>query len=668
MSTLVPNGVKGATDDFTTVVEWLLMQPEANWGIATGQGSGLVVLDIDPRHGGEESLLALTAQYGRLPETLEVLTGGGGRHLYFRYPDGVDVRNSAGALGPGLDIRGEGGYVVAPPSIHISGGIYQWDDMSDPENDEPVDLPDWLLELISVPPKAPSNGRQVPNGATVPQGQRNSWLISEAGKMRRAGMDEAGIAAALKTLNSTHCDPPLQDTEVERIAHSVCRYVPGYALTDAGNAEFFADAYGGQVCFRYDTRRWMIWKSPIWVVDADGEVERMALQSVRERQAQALSIQDADQRKKTLTFLLNSENGYRLRSMLEIAKSRPTVAKSGQEFDKSPMLLAVRNGIIDLKTGDFREGSPDDYLTQCAGTEYDPQATAPRWEQFLSEIFLGDAELIAFVQRLVGYTLTGDTSEQVFVFCHGAKGQNGKSTLFRVLQALLGDYAKATSFHTFTRRNENSGHSESLMALEGARLITASENETAQALNESVIKALTGQDPITGSRKHEHERTFIPEFKLWLAANKLPRVNDVTPAFWRRVILLPFRARFEGDRADKHLFEKLVRESAGILNWCLTGCLAWQRDGLKPPRQCTDAAEAWRADNDPLAEFLATCKTGAHLEVKVGELFKAYELFCSLNNNYQAVKSIQAFSRLVRDHGFDKIKRMDGSYFIGLSI
>ncbi len=663
IGSLVPHGVKDATCDLDQIAGWWTMQPEANVGIATGRESGLVVLDIDPRHGGDDSLHDLVMQYGRLPDTLEVLTGGGGRHLYFKYPAGAQyLKSGAGVLGAGLDIRADGGYVVAPPSNHVSGNPYLWEASSDPENDEPADLPGWLLNLLTGGQTSP-NGHK-PNGA-IPQGQRNTTLTSEAGKMRRAGLDEQAILAALRAINQQQCKPPLDDAEVQRIAASVCRYQPGYALTDGGNAEFFADRYANQVCYRHDIRRWYVWRSPVWRPDTDGEIERLALEAVRERQAQAMNISDSDQRKKALQFLLQSENGYRLRSMVEIAKAMKPLAKSGAEFDQKDMLLAVQNGVIDLTNGEFREGQPGDYLTQCAGTYYDPNAKAERWEQFISEVFQGDSDMVAFVQRLVGYTLTGWTREQVFVFCYGT-GRNGKSTLFEILRNLLGDYARNTAFTTFTRERGNNGHEDDLMSLEGARLVTALESKTISQLAEDTLKTIAGSDPITGSRKHERTRTYIPTFKVWLAANNLPKVKDVTEGFWRKVVLLPFNVSFEGAREDKGLSAKLRAELPGILNWALAGCFDYQQSGLNPPVKCVDAVTAWRGDNDPLAEFLETCKIGAGLEVQVSALYQEYERFCALSN--QKAISIHAFSPLVEAHGFKRERRRNIKVFLGIGL
>jgi putative DNA primase/helicase len=202
------------------------------------------------------------------------------------------------------------------------------------------------------------------------------------------------------------------------------------------------------------------------------------------------------------------------------------------------------------------------------------------------------------------------------------------------------------------------------MSLEGARLVTALESKTISQLAEDTLKTIAGSDPITGSRKHEHTRTYIPTFKVWLAANNLPKVKDVTEGFWRKVILLPFTVRFEGVREDKGLSAKLRGELPGILNWALAGCLAYQREGLTPPRKCVEAVTCWRGDNDPLADFLETCKIGAGYEVQVSTLYSEYEKFCHLSG--QKPVSLTAFSPLMEAHGFKRERRRNGRFFVGI--
>lgn len=208
---LIKNGVKEATREHVTIRTWWKMRPWANVAIAAGQESGLVVLDVDSHKGGDDSLAELEAKHGRI-ETVEALTGGGGRHLYFAHPKDGPIRNKV-ALAPGLDVRGEGGYVVAPSSLHVSGRHYEWEAAHHPDDTPLAPIPPWLLDLvreIEKPEPAPAVG------ARIPEGERNTTLTSLAGAMRRRGMSYDAILAALRAENASKCDPPLPDQEVER--------------------------------------------------------------------------------------------------------------------------------------------------------------------------------------------------------------------------------------------------------------------------------------------------------------------------------------------------------------------------------------------------------------------------------------------------------------------
>lgn len=227
VGTLVPQGVSNATTDAGTIREWWALYPDANIGLATGDASGVVVIDIDPGHGGEASFEALEARHGPAPDTWSVATGGGGLHFYFAMPP-LDVRNSAGSIGPGIDVRGNGGYVVAPPSLHASGEAYRWVPELHPRRVPLAELPEWMLARI-VSKAERRVAEALP--ATIRDGQRNVWLTSAAGTMRRRGFSEAAIFAALSVENRTRCNPPLPDGEVRRIAQSIQRYPPAPTVT-----------------------------------------------------------------------------------------------------------------------------------------------------------------------------------------------------------------------------------------------------------------------------------------------------------------------------------------------------------------------------------------------------------------------------------------------------
>lgn len=226
---LAPHGVLDATTDPQLIREWWAVYPDANVGIATGDVSQLVVIDVDSGHGGEQTVANLEQRHGRLPDTWAVETGGGGFHLYFRMPL-VQVRNSAGAIGPGVDVRGSGGYVVAPPSRHASGASYRWSASLHPQKVALADLPEWLLNRLAPGGHAASAGSG-PIPRTIVEGQRNSLLASAAGTMRRRGFCEEAILAALVIENKRRCQPPLDRQEIERIAKSIERYPPAPTIS-----------------------------------------------------------------------------------------------------------------------------------------------------------------------------------------------------------------------------------------------------------------------------------------------------------------------------------------------------------------------------------------------------------------------------------------------------
>jgi len=254
---------------------------------------------------------------------------------------------------------------------------------------------------------------------------------------------------------------------------------------------------------------------------------------------------------------------------------------------------------------------------------YDPSATCPRWEQFLPEIFENDAELISYVQCAVGYSLTADVSEQCIFLAYG-EGANGKSTFLKTIGRVLGDYSCNLPFSAFEIGGRSSIPND-IAALVGKRIVTSVETNEATRLNEGRIKALTGGDPITARYLYGEFFTFQPVAKFWLAFNDKPRVVDDSHGFWRRIRLIPFVHRFEGQQDDKHLDKKLIAEAPGILNWALKGGLDWQKTGLVTPEAVEIATVEYREESNSAAAFINDrCCIEVGSWVSSGDLFAAY--------------------------------------------
>jgi len=605
-------------------------------GIVTGPVSGVLVLDVDGTEGEAE-----LQKHGH-PVTPMVRTASGGLHLYFKHPE-QHVRTGI-RVAPGLDVKASGGYVVAPPSVGPNGRTYEW--IISPEDAEAADPPEWLMSLIERPKR---NAAAPPVGKKIAPGRRNQELTSIAGTMRRRGLEEAEILAALQSANERRCDPPLEAEEVEKIAASVARYEParsadpdgdvvrvsfngrrsaqpprGYNLTDLGNAERFVAQHGDDVRYCYPWRKWLAWTGARLERDDAGRVHRLAKEVVRGIYREASDAEDEDRRKALAKHAAASESETRIRAMIELAKSENPI--SPNELDADPWLLNVLNGTIDLRTGQLRVHRREDRITKLAPVEYDPHAKAPTWEAFLGRM-LPSEELRAFVQRAAGYSATGDTSEQC-MFIHHGPGANGKSTFQETVAAALGDYAMRTPTETLLVKRSSSVPND-VARLKGARFVTASETEEGRRLTESLVKDLTGQDTISARFMWAEWFDFKPTHTLHLSTNHKPEIRGTDPAIWRRIRLIPWAVTIPPEEQDRKLAEKLRDELPGILAWVVRGCSAWLRDGLKAPEEVRRATKAYRAEMDVLAAFLADCcLRGEDEEAFAGELWGAWKRWC----------------------------------------
>jgi putative DNA primase/helicase len=372
-----------------------------------------------------------------------------------------------------------------------------------------------------------------------------------------------------------------------------------YLRTDAGNAEFFAATYADHLRFDHKRGRWLLWRAGRW-----WERDTTALIRIMAKGVARLRLKHANNRDE-VKWALRSESRQRQEAMLELAKSEYPLGDSGDGWDADPLLLGVANGVIDLRTGALREGRQADKLTLHSTIAFDATAKAPRWEQFISEVFDGNTELIDFVQRAVGYAMTGGVGEQVIFMAYGT-GANGKSTFVEVIRHVLGDYAYNLPFSAFELQNRSAIPND-IAALENRRFVTALETSESARLNEARIKALTGSDPITARFLYGEFFTFVPAAKFWLVFNSFPRVDDDSEGFWRRVRVISFEHQFPKDKRDKQLLQKLKAEAPGILNWAIEGALKWQKNGLSTPQIVTQMSEQYRQQSDPLAEFIADC-------------------------------------------------------------
>lgn len=446
-------------------------------------------------------------------------------------------------------------------------------------------------------------------------------------------------------------------------SESVLQELNNLHTTDTGNAYGFALLYGDDFRYDWNRKRWVYWNGVRWEADSYDSATQAIKKMAKSRLAAAALIEDDDKRKKMVKWALSSEARYRLKGALELAQSEPPFPASTEQFDKDSYLFGCANGVINLRTGEFRQGLRDDYIMKSTNLTYNPTAECPRWIQFLDEVFLGNTELIDFIHRAIGYSLTGDISEQCLFICYGT-GWNGKSKFLIILRDLLGDYAKNTPFSTFASRYRDTATND-LATLAGVRIVTSSEISEGQGLNEARVKAMTGGDPITARFLYGEYFDYIPAYKVWLAVNHKPNIRGTDEGIWRRIRLIPFEVSFKAN-PDPYIEDKLKSEIEGIFRWAIDGCLKWQNERLEMVEKVADATNEYRIESDIILQFLSDCTIETDdAKVKASDLYKAFEAWCTESGEESITRT--AFGRRMNEKGYVKVKKQYVHY-VGIGL
>ena len=441
-----------------------------------------------------------------------------------------------------------------------------------------------------------------------------------------------------------------------------------YRGTDEANAALFLSLHGADVRYCPPWDKWLIWSGSHWRIDDSIKVRQLAADLPRQIYRDASETTDPSKRRSVADLARKLESGSRQSALLEMAKCRVVVHNS--DLDQGRFLLNASNGTIDLKTGKVRNHSRSDLLTHDAAIQYDPNADCPTWKRFLADVFGGDTDLIEFVRRAVGYSLTGDVREQVLLICHGS-GSNGKSVFLNILKKLLGRLALQAA-PDLLMADRNRRHPTEQADLYGRRAVVCQETEENRRLNEVLVKQLTGGDSVRARRMHEDFWEFEPTWKIWLSTNHRPEIRGTDHAIWRRVRLIPFNTTFhdpgKGDPVkDSRMEEKLTAELPGILAWAVQGCLAWQRDGLTIPDAVRAATDEYREQQDTLAAWLGECcivKRTA--DAKAADLYASYSEWCEANG--ERPEPQRRFGMRLTERGFQRQRRMVGIWWLGIGL
>jgi putative DNA primase/helicase len=411
------------------------------------------------------------------------------------------------------------------------------------------------------------------------------------------------------------------------------------AVLETTLANIYVDRYANTMRYCHGWGFWLQWDGSRWKRDQ----KRIAFDYIR----RIIEVENA-------TRKAGPAKASTARGVEQYVQANPQLATVPDDWDTDPWLCACPGGTIDLRSGDLRPSRPDDLITKSFAVTPAPVGTeTPRWSQFLTEATQGDIELIAYLQRLAGYCLTGVTTEQMFAFFYG-DGGNGKGTFINLLSWLLGDYAVTSATSTFTE-TRHEAHPTDLAMLCGSRLVTAQETEAGKRWKEARIKSLTGGDRITAHFMRQDDFTFDPTFKLLISGNNKPNLKSVDAAIRRRVHMILFTNRPE--QPDPQLRDKLQAEASGILRWCIEGCLEWQTEGLRPPAVVLDATEAYFADQDSFGQWLEEkCDTGPNKGGATEVLFNSWRSWAE--HNGEEPGTVKDFKAEMEKRGFEYSKKV----------
>ena len=430
--------------------------------------------------------------------------------------------------------------------------------------------------------------------------------------------------------------------------------------------------YEGEFLFCHAKRKWLRYDGFRWVWCVKGEeVEAAkAISHILSERAGELFKLDPNNgvSKIWIAHAKTARNNKRIEAMLTLASSEPGMSiASINELDFDGMLLGVGNGVVNLTSGELTTSDPKLMMTKQVNCSFDPFATCPQWLSFMHQTFLGDEELINYIQKALGYSLTGDVREEVLHFCFGG-GSNGKSVMANVIQNLMGDYVVTANFDLLAARDSSA--TNDIARLAGARIVLANETKENQKLDDQKLKALVSTEMITARFLYGEHFEFKPQFKIWLRGNHKPIITDSSEGAWRRIRLVPFENQIALDKRDYGLEKKLLSEKEGILNWMIEGCLLWQKQKLaKPPQRIDEASKGYRDESDVLAEFIEEqCLVDGRHSAEHYVLFAHWRFWCE-KNGLQSY-SLKSFTRQLGSRGFNIMRKKENGkivkYYKGL--
>jgi len=438
---------------------------------------------------------------------------------------------------------------------------------------------------------------------------------------------------------------------------------------DIRNARVFAQCAAGYFLYVTTRNRWLQWANEKWLVCEKDEHITMAKEVCARMHDTALKVfqQDQEKGRRLLQDAKASHHMSRITAMLKLTVSEPEMAATDRELDSDPYLLGVANGVVDLRNGSYLANQPSLKITRYCNARFDVDASCTRWISFLDEIFAQDAATIACVQRLLGCTLLGLSSEEKLIICYGF-GSNGKSVFSNIVHRIMDGYSITSPPSLLTaRRQDDAGPRNDLAALAGARCVSINELQAGVKLDEQVVKMLAGREPISARYLHQEFFEFPPTFTPWLRTNHKPIIYGVEEGIWRRIVLLKFGVQFPEDKKDSALEDKLFAERDGILMWMIEGARLFLKDGICMSPSMRNDLLAYRGDSDLLGEFLSETTWASNTETDRIEqklFYTSYRMWSAVNGVQPMSK--KSFTQRLIERGYKETKSGGARFYAGL--
>jgi P4 family phage/plasmid primase-like protien len=628
-----------------------------------------------------------------------------------------------------IESRGHGGYIVAPGSAdERRGWLHQVTVLPPPRLEDTVT--DRLLDLArafdqkgkhradqtassEVAPTTHAPARSN-NGQATPLERARKYLDACEPAIEGEGGDDRTFKILCKLIHGfglTHrqvweairpwnarCQPPWEMEELNRKIneareHGSCpdllgeqpRHVeqsPARAVvvaeaqespsevleTDVGNMTRFVQRHGQELRYCGPWNKWLCWTGSHWAPDTAGTPMYLAMETARQLLRSAADLSGAAQQA-AVKHAMASLNVYRLEAMVRLASVYPSLQVTPNQLDSDPLLLSLPNGTLDLRKRVIRNHQRTDLITRICPTRYDDRAECPTWTKFLSEVFCANQDLIGFMQKLMGYCLSGLTTEHILPILVGT-GANGKSVFIGAMQHVLGPDFYCTAAPELLMCHRGDRHPTEMADLFGKRLVVCSETPESGRLNETLCKLLTGGDRLKARRMREDFWEFTPSHKLFLVTNHLPEVPGGGHGTWRRLRVIQFSRTFTEKEQDKQLPDKLQAEASGILNWCIYGYRAWQQGGLNPPQCVLLATRDYQVEEDVVGQFIDTCcAKGTEERISATALYTNFKLWrkkCGVKDVDMPTQ--RAFGNGMNAHGFERGKSNGVKVYKGITM